>query len=189
MTPAPGRRRDRPADASRAGNASQAQPVTPTRDTRPPADGWYRRDVPVRFRDLDAMGHAHHTLPLVFLEEARAAFWRALRGTGDVDAIDYVMAEVTVRFHARILYPSTVRVLLAVSDVGTKSFRTDFELRGDDGTLLAAGSAVQVAYDYGASASKPLDPVLREALAGWQAAYEKSRAMPAEIMPMNAPRT
>jgi acyl-CoA thioester hydrolase len=44
-------------------------------------DGWFRTSVPVRFRDLDAMGHAHHTLPLIYLEEARAAFWRELKGS------------------------------------------------------------------------------------------------------------
>ncbi|MGH7446200.1 MAG: acyl-CoA thioesterase, partial [Longimicrobiales bacterium] len=82
-----------------------------------PGDGWFRAAVPVRFRDLDPMGHAHHTLPLVYLEEARAAFWRMLKGSDSLDAIDYVMAEITLRFHARIRFPSTVTVGLSLSRV------------------------------------------------------------------------
>jgi acyl-CoA thioester hydrolase len=133
-------------------------------------DGWYRLTVPVRFRDLDAMGHAHHTLPLIYLEEARAAFWRELKGAAAPAAIDYVMAGLTLRFHARIRYPASVSVLLAVSDVGTKSFTTVFEIRGDDDTLLASGSAVQVSYDYAAARSKPLAAGDRRVLMQWQQA-------------------
>jgi acyl-CoA thioester hydrolase len=153
------------------------------------ADGVFRFRQPVRFRDLDPMGHAHHTLPLVYLEEARAAFWRDITGSSAPSAIDYVMAEITVRFHARIVYPAHVHVLLTVRDVGTKSFRTDFEIRSDDGMLLSGGSAVQVAFDYSLSAAKPLDAGVRAALVAWQAAQEKNMAMVADTMPMSPPST
>lgn len=139
---------------------------------RIPPDGRYRVRVPVRFRDLDPMGHAHHTLPLIYLEEARAAFWRELKSDPSLDAIDYVMAEVTLRFHSRILYPGDVEVALTVARVGNRSFGTDWEIRTTDpsGTLLASGSAVQVAYDYGAGASKPIDADVRRVLDAWAAA-------------------
>ena len=135
----------------------------------PGPDGWFRVRVPVRFRDIDAMGHAHHTLPLVYLEEARALFWRGIRdGATDLASIDYVMAEVTLRFHARILFPSTVTVGLAVRTVGRSSFRTDFEVRDDAGVLLSSGSAVQVAFDYGTAQSKPLSAADRTRLEMWR---------------------
>jgi acyl-CoA thioester hydrolase len=153
------------------------------------ADGVYRLRVPVRFRDLDPMGHAHHTLPLVYLEEARAAFWREVSGTSELAAIDYVMAEITLRFHARILYPAHVDVLLTVGDVGTKSFRIDFEVRSDDGVLLSSGSAVQVAFDYATSAAKPITDGNRAALQAWRAAHEKNIAMVADTMPISPPST
>jgi len=132
-----------------------------------PDDGWFRLRVPVRFRDLDPMGHAHHTLPLIYLEEARAAFWRELKGDASLDAIDYVMAEVTLRFHARTRYPSEVTAALCVTRVGSKSFTTDFEIRDDAGTLLSSGSAVQVAYDYPSSTSRELSEAERAQLSKW----------------------
>lgn len=153
------------------------------------ADGWYRTDVPVRFRDLDAMGHAHHTLPLIYLEEARAAFWRELKRSTSIDAIDYVMAEITLRFHARTLYPSSVMVALAVRRVGAKSFTTEFEIRSSDGALLSSGSAVQVAYDYAGERSKPIDDADRALLEAWAAAAQNSSAIPADTAPITPPRT
>jgi acyl-CoA thioester hydrolase len=158
-------------------------------------DGWYRRRVAVRFRDLDAMGHAHHTLPLVYLEEARAAFWRDLTGSEALDTIDYVMAEITVRFHARIQYPGEVEVTLGVEQVGGKSFTTLFEVRSAAaqdvaGALLASGRAVQVAYDYANGGSKPIEPRVRAALVAWQDALpQNSSATDAVRRPINPPST
>jgi len=158
-------------------------------------DGWYRRRVAVRFRDLDAMGHAHHTLPLVYLEEARAAFWRELTGSDALDAIDYVMAEITVRFHSRIQYPGEVEVALGVAQVGGKSFTTLFEVRSTaapdgPGALLASGRAVQVAYDYANDGSKPIEPRLRAALITWQDALaHNNSATDAVRRPINPPST
>ena len=40
----------------------------------------FHHAVAVRFRDLDAMRHVHHTAPLLYIEEARAAYWRAVAG-------------------------------------------------------------------------------------------------------------
>jgi acyl-CoA thioester hydrolase len=128
---------------------------------------WFVLRVPVRFRDLDPMGHAHHTLPLIYLEEARAAFWREIRGSAALDAIDYVMAEVTVRFHARIMYPGEVDVALCVRSIGNSSFTTDFEIAGADGELLASGRAVQVAYDYGTGRKRTLNDAERSGLGRW----------------------
>lgn len=136
------------------------------------ADGWYHVRVPVRFRDLDPMGHAHHTLPLIYLEEARAQFWAGLRGSTALDAIDYVMAEITVGFHARIRFPSNVDVALGVTRVGRSSFTTEFEIRDDDGVLLSSGSAVQVAYDYESSSSRSLTEQERAGLLAWLRARE-----------------
>jgi acyl-CoA thioester hydrolase len=157
------------------------------------ADGWYRVAVPVRFHDLDVMGHAHHTLPLIYLEEGRAAFWRELKRSAAIGAIDYVMAEVTLRFHARIGYPSTVAVALCVRRVGSSSFTMDFELRDAAGVLLSSGTTVQVSFDYDTSRSTPLSDADRAVLEQWRharaATDQNSEAMPADMAPINPPRT
>jgi acyl-CoA thioester hydrolase len=126
------------------------------------------REVDVRFADLDAMGHAHHTLPLIYLEEARAAYWREVVGRDTVDGIDYVMAEVTVRFHGRIEYPSRLRVGVWVSRIGTKSFEMEFEIESTDGEAKASGRTVQVMYDYARGESKEVPAEVRSRIEAWE---------------------
>jgi len=121
----------------------------------------FHHGVDVRFRDLDPMGHAHHSLPLIYLEEARAAYWRSVVGRDGLDAIDYVMAEITVRFHRRIEFPMRLEVALRTSRVGGKSFEQEFEVRSVNGELLSSGRTVSVMYDYAAYSSKPVPDEVR----------------------------
>lgn len=94
------------------------------------------------------MGHAHHTLPIVYFEEARAAYWREVVGRPAVADIDYVLAEVRVQFRERILYPGTLTVRTGVIHVGNASFTMAYELTNEEGVVLATGETVQVMFDY-----------------------------------------
>ncbi len=118
----------------------------------------FRHAVDVRFRDVDAMGHVHHSLALVYFEEARAAYWRDVAGQPGLDDIGYILAEVGVRYHARIRYPSRPLVGVRTSRLGTRSFTMEYALWLPSGTpgaedLLASGHTVQVMFDYAAGES------------------------------------
>lgn len=127
----------------------------------------FTHDVEVRFRDLDPMGHAHHSLPLIFFEEARACYWREVAGAAS--SVDYIMGEVHVRFHERIRFPDRVRVGVRATRLGTKSFAMEYEVRRvEDGALLATGRSVQVLYDYAAGESRVMDDDLRRRLAEFE---------------------
>ncbi len=104
--------------------------------------------VPVRFHDLDAMGHAHHTLPIIYFEEARAAYWREVAGRTSVRDIDYVLAEIRVQFKQRILYPAILTARVGVTHLGNASFTMAYELVDAEGAVLATGESVQVMFDY-----------------------------------------
>lgn len=135
----------------------------------------FRHHVEVRFHDLDAMGHAHHTLPLIYFEEARAAYWREVAGRAGVEDIDYVMGEVQVRYHGRIRYPARLEVGVRVSQIGGKSFVMEYELRDAEGVLLASGRTVQVMYDYAAGRSVAMPAELRERIRAFEGAAVDSR--------------
>ncbi len=132
----------------------------------------FRHPVEVRFRDLDAAGHVHHTLVAIYFEEARAAYWREVAGRPAPEDVDYVLAELTIRYRQRIRYPQTLQVLARVTRLGTKSWTMAYELRSAGGELLAEGESVQVAYDYAAGASAPLAPEVRGRLAAYEALTE-----------------
>jgi acyl-CoA thioester hydrolase len=131
-------------------------------------------DVPVRFHDLDAMGHAHHSLPLIYMEEARAAYWRDIAGKDGLDQIDYVIGSFTLRFIQRIHFPGTVRVGLRVSRLGTSSFNMEYELHDENAQLLATGESTQVMYDYSTSASKPIPPEVRSRIEAYEPSLSAS---------------
>ncbi len=125
----------------------------------------FEHPVAVRFRDLDPMGHAHHSLPLIYFEEARAAFWRDLAGRDDLGAIDYVIGRVRVTYRERVRFPMAATVALRVARIGGSSFTLDYELRGPEGRVLVEGSTDQVLYDYEAGRPKRIPAEIRAALA------------------------
>lgn len=126
-----------------------------------PEDFRFIHEVAVRFRDLDPMGHAHHSLPLMYWEEARARYWREVAGRETVGAIDYVMGQFTLRFHARIHFPATLRAGVRTTRLGRSSFEMAYGLWDADGRLLSSGSSTQVMFDYELERSKPLDEETR----------------------------
>jgi len=128
----------------------------------------FRHPVEVRFRDLDPMGHAHHSLALIYFEEARGAYWREVVGRTGLEGIDFIMGETHVRHHARVRYPARLEVGVRVTSLGAKSFTMEYELRTGSGELLASGRTAQVMYDYAAACSKPIPPEVRRAIRAFE---------------------
>lgn len=108
----------------------------------------FHHPVEVRFRDIDVGGHAHHSVALLYFEEARAAYWRAVVGRQGLDDIDYILAEATVRWKERILWPQTLSVGVRVSVLGRKHWEMEYEVLGAHGRPLVTGRTTQVMYDY-----------------------------------------
>jgi acyl-CoA thioester hydrolase len=125
---------------------------------------FFWHEVGVRFKDIDVGGHAHHSLVLVFFEEARAAYWREVVGGGSLDEVDFILAEARVRYHARILYPLTLRVGVRVSKLGKKHFVMEYLVEDPDGEALASGETVMVMFDYQEKRSKAMSPEVSNAI-------------------------
>jgi acyl-CoA thioester hydrolase len=134
----------------------------------------FEHRVDVRFKDVDIGGHAHHSHALVYMEEARAAYWRDIVGRPGVSDIDYILAEARVRFLARILYPQRLRVAVRVSRLSRRRFDMDYEVRADDGSVLAEGTTVQVMYDYEAVATKAVPPEVKAAIEAFEGPFGRA---------------
>lgn len=130
----------------------------------------FHHPVTVRFRDIDVAGHAHHADALIYFEEGRWAYWQEVVGQG-LEELDYVLAECSVRWHARVLWPQTVSVGVRVSRLGRKHFEMEYEVRSAEGEKLQSGRTVQVMYDYEAGGSKPLPDGLREVLTAFDGPF------------------
>jgi len=120
----------------------------------------------ILFRDLDALGHVNNVAFIAFMEDARVKYWKALRRGLDARRIDFILADVTCRYHSPAHFGETLVVGIRVVGLGNKSFQ--FEYRMEDkatGRLVVEGRSVQVMYDYESQQSIPLDDATRRAMA------------------------
>ena len=114
----------------------------------------FHHHVDVRFRDIDIGGHAHHSQALIYMEEARGAYWREVAGRDGPDDIDYILADAAIRFRRRVLYPDRLSVATRVTVLGKKHFEMEYEVTSGRGELLISARTTQVMYDYEAGRTK-----------------------------------
>ncbi|PSP78619.1 acyl-CoA thioesterase [Halobacteriales archaeon QS_1_68_20] len=123
----------------------------------------FETEVPVRFRDVDAMGHVNNAVYATYFEEARAAYFREVIGV-ELSAVDSVLASLSIDFHAPVTADDRLTVGVSVPDLGESSIPMEYEVRKDDGTLAATGETVQVAYDRETGESRSAPDAWREAI-------------------------
>ena len=120
--------------------------------------------VDVRFKDIDFGGHAHHSVALSYFEEARCRYWKEVAGRADPQEVDFILAEVRVRYHARILYPLRLQVGVRVSALGRKHFAMEYLATDPDGEPLVSGETTMVMFDYQEKKSKRIPDEIRAAI-------------------------
>jgi len=144
----------------------------PFRGTLPSAPARiYETDIPLRFGDLDAMGHVNNAVTLTLLELGRLKFFADVMGVSRVEDIRFILAEAVVRYRIPILLQDAVRLRMTVIDISRSSFRFFCELFDPrDGRVFTEAETVQVMYDYAMGRPVPLTPeyetIFRDYLAG-----------------------
>ena len=96
----------------------------------------------VAFRDLDGLGHVNNAVYLSYVESARLAYMQEVLGPLELEELG-IVADVKISFRS----PAAL---------GETSLVFDFEVRGGDGRLVAEGSTVHVAFDYGVQRPVPV---------------------------------
>lgn len=128
--------------------------------------------IPVRFRDIDAMGHVNNAVFVTYMEQARQAFFERHFGVRRLADIDFIVARVEVGYLRPVRLESAVEMGLGISAVGTSSFTVDYLLAAD-GEAAARARSVQVFYDYAAGAKKPVPEAFRAAAAPFRVPGER----------------
>ncbi|MFC6795696.1 acyl-CoA thioesterase [Halobaculum halobium] len=97
----------------------------------------FETTVPVRYRDLDPMGHVNNAVYATYFEEVRTAFFSEEVGVDLADS-RAALASLSIDFRAPIEGTGAVRAAVDVQDVGTTSLTFGYELHFED-RLVAEG--------------------------------------------------
>lgn len=123
-------------------------------------------EVPVAWGEQDAFGHLNNVAYLRYFESARMHFLdrigvlRSHRESG----LGVILASTTCDFKKPVEWPARLSVRCGCTAIGNTSFTMAYEIRDEQGDLVATGSSVQVMYDYEARAKSPVPPAIRSAI-------------------------
>ena len=126
----------------------------------------YEMVIPIRWGDMDAMGHVNNTLYFRYLETIRIEWLHSLGTTLKPEGEGFVIVNAFCNFIRQLEYPGDVRARHYVGSVGRSSFDTFVTLERDDepGVLDATGGATTVWLDFPAKKTLPLPDWLRAIL-------------------------
>ena len=117
--------------------------------------------VPIRWRDLDLLGHVNQSVYHELLEEGRGG----VLGRLEEHAFPLVLVHIEIDYKAEVRKDHDwVEVVSSVAHVGKKSVRIDERIERSDGAVATAGRAVLVAFDPATRGSRELTERERAAL-------------------------
>jgi acyl-CoA thioester hydrolase len=104
----------------------------------------FERQVPVRWRDTDALGHVNHAVFLTYLEEGRDAFYaQVLDGN-----LDYVVVRIELDLRAEVRHQDRyVTVQIQAERLGTTSLTTRETILASSGEVVAEARVVTVRWN------------------------------------------
>jgi len=126
----------------------------------------YEMTIPIRWGDMDAMGHVNNTIYFRYLEIVRIEWMRSLGFGLQAEGEGFVIVNAFCNFIRQFEYPGTVVAKHYVANPGRSSFDAFVTLeRGDEpGVLYATGGATTVWLDFAAKKTRPMPDALRAVL-------------------------
>ena len=116
---------------------------------------------PIRWGDMDALGHVNNTVYFRFMEQARIEWLYALRNGGShAGGSGPVIVNASCTFLVPLVYPGDVEVRMYLGEPGRSSVATHYELDAN-GQRAAEGAAKMVWIDLQSGKSVPLPEALR----------------------------
>ena len=121
----------------------------------------------VPYCDIDKLGHVNNATYLSYFESARVAYFRNIPGLSlsEMDmqsASGIIISEIGIKYLAPAYLDQVIEVGLRISEVRTKGFRMEYEIRDrKTRALLTTGHSIQVMFNYKKQKSYPISKSLR----------------------------
>ncbi len=124
----------------------------------------FQMEIPIRWGDMDAMGHVNNTVYFRYMEVLRIAWFDAMGFALNPQGEGPVIINAACTFMREFRYPGTVLARQYVGDFGRSSVESLIDMtRTDDATALyARGSAKIVWVDFPKRRSTPMPEDIRE---------------------------
>ena len=119
--------------------------------------------IPIRWGDMDAMGHLNNASYFRFFETVRIDWFRSLGLRLDPSSEGIVIVNAFCNFIKQLEYPGDVLAKHYVANSGRSSFEAYITLEriDDPGVVCASGGAKTVWVNYAQQKSVPLPESLR----------------------------
>jgi acyl-CoA thioester hydrolase len=127
----------------------------------------YEMVIPIRWGDMDAMGHVNNTIYFRYLEIVRIEWLHSLGGAPNPDGDGPVIVNAFCNFIRQLEFPGELLAKQYVANLGRSSFDTFITLERTDqpGLVYANGGATTVWVNFKEQKSVPLPESLRELIA------------------------
>ncbi len=121
---------------------------------------------PLRWGDLDVMGHLNNTLYFRLLEETRIQWFAALNLPTNSATHGPILARIDCDFLKPMLYPNTAVITQTVTKIGNASLQHSctIEALAEPGVIYARSNSVVVWMDYAAGKSEAWPQAVRQLL-------------------------
>lgn len=125
----------------------------------------FAMQVPVRFRDLDGMGHVNNAVYFTYIEVARTEYLMEVMDAKRLEDVDWIVASANLNFRRAAGYGDPLEVRVRPTKIGTTSFTLHYEVWDTkEKAVVADGETVIVMFDYAKRAKKPLKAKVRTRL-------------------------
>jgi len=126
----------------------------------------YRFEIPIRWGDMDAMGHVNNTLYFRYMEQTRISWFDAMGFLPNPQGEGPLIINAHCTFVRQLEYPGTVLCRHYVGRIGSSSVEThvDMSRTDDPQRVYAQGGAKIVWVDFPKQKSKPLPDFARAAI-------------------------
>lgn len=128
-----------------------------------------QKEIEVRFRDMDAMGHVNNAVYLSYFEQARIEYWKKLAGVAKFKQTMFILGEAAITYKAPAVMGEVLVIGIRVSEIRTSSFSYEYlVVEKNSGRVVADGKTAQVAYDYGKQKTLIIPDDLRRAIESFE---------------------
>ena len=110
----------------------------------------YQMTIPIRWGDMDAMGHLNNTSYFLYMETCRIDWMREAGCLPDNQGEGPVIVNAFCNFYRQLEYPGDVLLKMYASDPARTTFETwvTMERATEPGVVYAAGGATTIWVDF-----------------------------------------